>query len=136
MPYVLYGPTISPGPKASPRSIASSPAPVCEAAFGPTLTTLASTLSNNTSMNAVFRPAAAVLDFNLHHMNGLQLLRHLRAVEPGIKVIMASGDPSETLPAEAMDAGAYEYLPKPFALSELRRLLDRAMRDDACAGRD
>jgi two-component system response regulator AtoC len=75
---------------------------------------------------ASFRPDAVVLDFNLPGIDGLQMLARLRALEPGLAVIMITGHGSVELAVDAMKAGALDFLTKPVPLARLRLLLERA----------
>ncbi len=81
-----------------------------------------------------FHPDVVVLDLRLPGMDGLTLLRELRQRDPSIHAIMLTAHGSVQTAVEAMRAGAYEYLTKPVVLSELRRVIDRALQDDRAGG--
>jgi DNA-binding response OmpR family regulator len=74
--------------------------------------------------------AAVVLDLGLKGMDGLAVLKRWRAAgrELPVLILTARGDWSERV--EGIDAGADDYLPKPFRVEELlarlRALLRRA----------
>ncbi len=74
--------------------------------------------------------AAAILDLGLPGLDGLSVLRRWRAAGQRLPVLIltARGDWSERV--EGIDAGADDYLPKPFRLEELlarlRALVRRA----------
>jgi DNA-binding response OmpR family regulator len=74
--------------------------------------------------------AAAILDLGLKGMDGLAVLKRWRAAGRDLPVLIltARGDWSERV--EGIDAGADDYLPKPFRVEEvlarLRALLRRA----------
>ena len=74
--------------------------------------------------------AAALLDLGLRGMDGLAVLKRWRAAGRQLPVLIltARGDWSERV--EGIDAGADDYLPKPFRVEEvlarLRALLRRA----------
>ena len=74
-----------------------------------------------------FRPDIVLLDLRLPGMDGLAVLRQLRGRSPEARVIMLTAHGSNGIAAEAIKAGAYEYVAKPVALSELRRIIDRAL---------
>src|SRR3954466_15625382 len=62
-------------------------------------------------------PDVLLLDVNLPGMSGLDLLRELKTANgnaPLVIIITAHG--SERLAVEAVKAGAYDYLSKPFEL--------------------
>ena len=71
-------------------------------------------------------PDLLLLDVNLPDGSGLELLKELasRPQPPAIIVITAHG--SERLAIDAIRAGAYEYLSKPFEVDELRLLVRNA----------
>ncbi len=81
-----------------------------------------------------FKPHTIVLDYNLPGMSGLEFLTRVRAADPQVKLIMATGHGSEQVAVDAMKAGAYDYLPKPVALGRLKLIVDKAVREDACGG--
>jgi two-component system response regulator AtoC len=73
-----------------------------------------------------FHPDVILLDYSLPNMNGLEVLNRLRQSECHAKVIMVTGQGSVESAVEAMKLGAYDYLTKPVALSELKLVIDRA----------
>jgi DNA-binding response OmpR family regulator len=74
-----------------------------------------------------FEPDAVLLDQHLPGMNGLEFLGRLRRQGSSARVIMMSGDDSRELVANAMRAGACDFLCKPFTLVELERRLRHAI---------
>ena len=74
-----------------------------------------------------FKPEAVVLDFNLPGMDGLEALARIRKRDADTIVVMVTGHGSEQVAVDAMKAGAYDYLTKPFALDKLKLVLDRAL---------
>ena len=71
------------------------------------------------------RPDVVLADYALPGMNGVELLRRIRAVDARIPVVLMTGHGSETVAVEAMKAGAHDYLIKPVVLSELKLLLEK-----------
>ncbi len=73
------------------------------------------------------RPAVILLDYHLPGEDGLVLLREIgpAADEPAVVMLTAHG--SERVAVEAMKAGAYDYLAKPYELDELRLVVNRAV---------
>jgi DNA-binding NtrC family response regulator len=59
--------------------------------------------------------------------SGLSLLQELKAKENSPAVIMITAYGSEKVAVEAMKAGAYDYLPKPFEVDELRLVVAKAL---------
>jgi two-component system response regulator HydG len=66
-----------------------------------------------------------LLDLNLPGGNGLDLLRRAKLQRPSIEVIVTTADGVVQTAVEAMRAGAYDHIAKPFGLRELKTLLQR-----------
>lgn len=60
-----------------------------------------------------------ILDLNLPGMDGLDLLRAIRAERPEIRVLILSARAELSDRVAGLDLGADDYLAKPFALEEL-----------------
>ncbi len=61
-----------------------------------------------------------VLDLGLPDGSGIDLLRTLRAERDGVPVLVVTARSEVARRVEALDAGADDFLSKPFALAELR----------------
>ncbi len=75
-------------------------------------------------------PDIVVLDLGLPDMDGLQVLRGIRAHERHLPVLVLTARNSVDDLVEGLDRGADDYLPKPFAMSELLarlRVLERRL---------
>jgi DNA-binding response OmpR family regulator len=83
---------------------------------------------------------AVVLDLGLPDLDGVEVARRLRSEVPGLPVLMLTARTSEADVVVGLDAGADDYVTKPFRLAELlarlRALLRRARdgREDAQPG--
>jgi DNA-binding NtrC family response regulator len=64
-----------------------------------------------------------ILDLKLPGKNGIEVLKEARQRHPGLKGIIITAFPSVDTAVEAIREGAIDYLPKPFTLSELERLV-------------
>ena len=71
-------------------------------------------------------PAVVVTDVRLPGMDGLALLRHAVGVEAQLPVILATGHGDITMAVEAMRAGAYDFIEKPFPSEHLVEVVGRA----------
>src|SRR2546422_2195414 len=60
------------------------------------------------------------------HVPGMQLLAAALAANPEAIVIVITGKPSVETALEALRAGAWDYLPKPFTGTQLQVLIGRA----------
>ncbi len=70
-------------------------------------------------------PDLIVLDWHLPGMDGIQTCRILR-LSSDVPVIMISGNRANSKEG-ALDAGANDYLPKPFSLDELLTCIESAL---------
>jgi DNA-binding NtrC family response regulator len=67
-----------------------------------------------------------ILDFQQPFEESFDLLSHLKAELPQTEIVFASRFDDEKLWMEAVQRGAYDFLPKPLGLSELKRILIQA----------
>ncbi|MDV2476560.1 response regulator transcription factor [Rhodococcus zopfii] len=81
----------------------------------------------------VSRPDAMVLDVMMPRVDGLEVCRRLRSTGDDLPILVLTARDSVSERVAGLDAGADDYLPKPFALEELlarlRALLRRAAPD-------
>jgi DNA-binding NtrC family response regulator len=61
----------------------------------------------------------AVLDLKMEDMDGIEVLKIFRKMDPHMPVIMLTGHGSEKAAREGIEFGAYDYLTKPCDLEEL-----------------
>ncbi|MDS0137764.1 MULTISPECIES: response regulator transcription factor [unclassified Amycolatopsis] len=77
------------------------------------------------------RPDAMVLDVMMPRLDGLEVARRLRSTGDDLPILVLTARDTVSDRVSGLDAGADDYLPKPFALEELlarlRALLRRAM---------
>ncbi|OBG57474.1 MULTISPECIES: two-component system response regulator MprA [unclassified Mycobacterium] len=80
------------------------------------------------------RPDALVLDVMMPRLDGLEVCRQLRSTGDDLPILVLTARDSVSERVAGLDAGADDYLPKPFALEELlarmRALLRRTKPDD------
>jgi len=72
------------------------------------------------------RVSLVVSDIRMDDGNGFDLLRTIRELGNSVPVILMSSFGTGATQEEALAAGAYAYLPKPFALDDLVALVIRA----------
>ena len=74
-------------------------------------------------------PDVALVDIRLPGMDGIEVLRQLRAESPTTQVIMTTAHASVTSAVDAMKLGAFDYLTKPVDLDELHVVVMKAVSD-------
>src|SRR5881409_2752225 len=67
-----------------------------------------------------------LVDWFMGEVPGNELLRTALVTNPGTIVIIMTGNPSVASSLEALQAGAWDYLPKPFSGTQLQILVGRA----------
>ncbi|HVL84176.1 MAG TPA: response regulator transcription factor [Pseudonocardia sp.] len=84
------------------------------------------------------RPDAMVLDVMMPRLDGLEVCRRLRGSGDELPILVLTARDAVSDRVAGLDAGADDYLPKPFALEELlarlRALLRRRSPEDVAAG--
>ena len=68
-----------------------------------------------------------LLDIEMPEESGLDFLRALKSQQNSPLVVMITAYGSEKVAVEAMKSGAYDYLPKPFEVDELRLVVAKAL---------
>jgi two-component system sensor histidine kinase/response regulator len=71
-------------------------------------------------------PAQVLLvDLKMPQMDGLQVIEQVRAFDPSAVIVLITGYATIPAAVDAMKAGAYDFLPKPFTPEELRITVGR-----------
>src|SRR5438105_523925 len=68
-----------------------------------------------------------ICDVQLPDMDGLTLLRHMKDAKPNAEVIVVTGYGSVQTAVEAIKAGAFYFVEKPFDFEELLPLVEKAL---------
>jgi len=74
------------------------------------------------------KPDLVILDLGLPDMQGLDLLRTIRAANGATPIVVLSSRDDETAKVQALDLGADDYVTKPFGMEELLARMRTAMR--------
>jgi len=67
-----------------------------------------------------------ITDLAMPKLDGMGLLQRVQAKLPHTKVLMVTAHGSEAAAVQAMKLGAFDYLPKPFDIDEIIRVVRRA----------
>ena len=70
-----------------------------------------------------------VTDMNMPHMDGMELIKYLTKHKNGIDIIAITGYTNQYRYIEVINAGANDFINKPFTLDELEAKLARLVRD-------
>ncbi|MET9026791.1 response regulator transcription factor [Nocardia sp. NPDC004168] len=84
----------------------------------------------------VQRPDALVLDVMMPRLDGLEVCRRLRSTGDDLPILVLTARDSVSERVAGLDAGADDYLPKPFALEELLARLRALLRRTAAGPGD
>jgi two-component system response regulator PilR (NtrC family) len=68
-----------------------------------------------------------ITDIRMKEVDGLQVLKKSKELHPSTVVIMISAYASTSTAVEAMKWGAYDYLPKPFKVREIKSVIRDAL---------
>ncbi len=70
-----------------------------------------------------------ITDMNMPHVDGLELIRKIKAMHHNVDIIAITGFAQTYQYTEVIEAGAADFLYKPFQFEELRAKLKRILRD-------
>ena len=101
---------------------------LCEEGYG-----VSGALTGDEGLKLVIlsRPDLVLLDVLLPGgMNGIEVLKRIRSINPTAKVIMVTGNTDPLLAREALELGALAYVDKPFDFDYLKRVVAVALRPE------
>ncbi|MBO8172040.1 MAG: response regulator [Bacillaceae bacterium] len=70
-------------------------------------------------------PSLVILDMKIPGMDGLEILREIKTIDPDIKVIMMTAYGELDMIEEAKSLGALTHFTKPFDIDEMRRVVNQ-----------
>lgn len=68
-----------------------------------------------------------LMDVRMARMGGIEALKEIKVINPGITVIIMTAYASVSTAVEAIKAGAYDYITKPLDIDELTLLIGKAL---------
>ncbi len=69
-----------------------------------------------------------LMDVRMTLVGGIEALKRIKEISPGIPVIIMTAYASVSTSVEALKSGAYDYLTKPLDIDELKILINKALR--------
>jgi PAS domain S-box-containing protein len=76
---------------------------------------------------SAFSPDLVFMDIKMPKMDGIELLRRIKAIDPTIEAVMITAYASLDTVKNALTHGAFEYLIKPFSRTDLEETVRRAL---------
>lgn len=74
-----------------------------------------------------FHPDLVFVDLKMPGLSGFEVLERIRATDPSVVTIVITGYATLSSAVEAMQKGAYDFLPKPFTPDEFRLVTRRGL---------
>lgn len=87
-----------------------------------------SSIRNAREQLSIFKPALLLLDINLPDGSGVDLLKEIRSTSPDLPVILLTANDTDDDVVTGLEAGADDYITKPFSLSVLRARVNTQLR--------
>jgi two-component system chemotaxis response regulator CheY len=75
-------------------------------------------------------PDLVTLDIVMPRKSGLEALREIRGLDPGACIVMCSALGQEALVMEALEAGASDFIVKPFKPDQALAVIEKALDKD------
>jgi len=74
-----------------------------------------------------FFPDLVLLDIRLPEIDGLEVLRRIKDIDPDLDVVMVTAMNTVQYAVDAMKAGAYDYITKPFDVGTISSLISKIL---------
>ena len=69
-----------------------------------------------------------ITDIRMKDINGIEVLKKAKAVSPHTMVVLISAFATAETAVEAMNEGAYDFIPKPFKIREFKKIVKETLR--------
>lgn len=76
---------------------------------------------------AELHPDLVIMDVCMPGLDGLEALESMRKIDPDLYVVMMTAYGTSQMSIEAVQLGAYDYLPKPLDLGAVKAVIDKAL---------
>ena len=79
---------------------------------------------------AELHPDLVTMDIVMPEMDGIEAVRNIIKIDPGAKVLMCSAMGQQPLVVEALEAGAKDFIIKPFQPAKVVEAVRKALHGD------
>lgn len=79
------------------------------------------------AMYILLKPDMITMDINMPEMNGIEALDKILAIDPNARIIMVSSVINNEPVKKALQAGALDFVVKPFSKYRLLRAIEKAL---------
>ncbi len=73
------------------------------------------------------KPDLVTMDITMPEMDGIEAVKSIRATDPGANIIMCSAMGQQAMVMDAIQAGAKDFIVKPFQQERLLQAVERAL---------
>lgn len=73
------------------------------------------------------KPDLVTMDITMPEMNGIDGVKAIRAIDPNARIIMCSAMGQQSMVMEAIQAGAKDFIVKPFQQDRILQAIERVM---------
>ncbi|MHC4472009.1 MAG: sigma-54-dependent transcriptional regulator, partial [Planctomycetota bacterium] len=73
------------------------------------------------------RPALVITDLKMPGMDGVELLKRARSIDPDLPVVLITAYASMETAVEALREGVDDYITKPFSINEMKKVVGRIL---------
>jgi two-component system, chemotaxis family, chemotaxis protein CheY len=75
------------------------------------------------------RPNLVTMDIVMPEMDGIEAVKQIMKIDPDAKILMCSAMGQQPLVVEALEAGAKDFIIKPFQPSKVIEAVEKALKD-------
>lgn len=76
-----------------------------------------------------FNPDLVMMDIMMPNMDGLNAIKHIKELDESAKIIVVSALSSNDLITRAKNAGAIDYLIKPYSFAQVKEMIEKYMQN-------
>lgn len=73
------------------------------------------------------KPDLTTMDITMPEMDGLEAVRKIKEIEPAAKIVMVSAMGQQKLVMESLEAGALDFIVKPFQPDKVIKLVEKCL---------